>query len=334
MMTITGKLGRWTIGMAAGVAAMGAASLAQAWEGGLPAETKAGTFIGASAGAPPPGLYGFTQAFTYNGNVAGPVTNLIGNNVGAQFNVGAQGFLYVPGWTVLGATYDAVLVLPAGSQSAGSPLNVQEIGGINTYFVPIELSWNLGNSGFFVKSGLGIWAPTGTQTGRDKLGNLGLPFWTFQPELIVSYLKDGWNLSAAFYDEIHTANSMTGYRSGDVFHADFTATKRFGKWTLGPVAYYVGQITDDKSSAYYNNLVQKGRYENWAVGGLIGYDFGPASVSLWGTQEVSSHASGGARLGPFDTSTTFRGFTLFGQLNYRIWGPEEDAAPKRPMFHK
>ncbi len=325
------RMWRCVISVAAIVAA--AWTPAHAWEGGLPAETKAGSLIGASAAAPPPGLYGFTQAFTYNGNFTGPVTNVIGNNVGAQANVGAQGFLYVPGWTFLGASYDAVLVLPAGSQSAGSPLNVQEVGAINTYFVPAELSWKLGDTGFFIKTGVGIWAPTGTQTGFNKLGNMGLPFWTIQPELIFSYLKDGWNLSAAFYDEIHTANSMTGYRSGDVFHADFTATKRIGKWTLGPVAYYAGQITDDKSSAYYNNLIQNGRYNVWAAGGLVGYDFGPVSVSLWGAQEVYAKASG-AYVGPIDTAATTKGFTLFGQINYRIWGPDEDAPSKPPMFRK
>ena len=35
------------------------------------------------------------------------------------------------------------------------------------------------------------------------------------------------------------------YTTGDIFHADFTATKTFGKWTLGPVAYYVGQVSND-----------------------------------------------------------------------------------------
>ena len=48
------------------------------------------------------------------------------------------------------------------------------------------------------------------------------------------------------YVEFNTANTVTHYTSGDIFHADFTATKTIGKWTIGPVAYYVGQVTDDK----------------------------------------------------------------------------------------
>ena len=35
----------------------------------------------------------------------------------------------------------------------------------NTYIVPVELSWKLGNSGFAFKTGLGIYVPDGTETG-------------------------------------------------------------------------------------------------------------------------------------------------------------------------
>src|SRR3954453_8905962 len=131
----------------------------------------------------------------------------------------------------------------------------------NAFFAN-ELSWNLGNSGFFVKAGLGMCVPTGPQPGPSGLGNVGNPWWTFQPELVVSYLKDGWNLTANLFQEINTANSITGYRSGDVFHAEFTAPKTIGNWTFGPVAYYAGQVTDDKSSAFYGNAINVNRYNN------------------------------------------------------------------------
>ena len=69
------------------------------------------------------------------------------------------------------------------------------------------------------------------------------------PKSILSYLKDGWNLTAAFYEEFNTANRVTNYTTGDIFHVDMTATKTIGKWTFGPVAYYVAQVTDDKCPA-------------------------------------------------------------------------------------
>ncbi|MEI9925544.1 MAG: hypothetical protein WDN50_20715 [Bradyrhizobium sp.] len=91
-----------------------------------------------------------------------------------QGNVDVQGFLFVPGWTFLGATYDAVIVQPFISAGVGNPAGLNPNGanvfsGVhNTYFVPVELSWKLGTSGFAVKTGLGIGAPDGTQTGPDR----------------------------------------------------------------------------------------------------------------------------------------------------------------------
>lgn len=317
--------------------AMGAAALASspvfATEPGGQAEiAKPGILIGASAGVPPPGLYGFNQVFTYQAGVVGPVTNAIGNSTHLSVDVAVQGLLYVPGWTVFGATYDAVLVQPVVALSASSPLNTQSVGVYNTYFVPGELSWTLGDSGFVVKTGLGIWAPTGSVSGPAGLSGVAAPYWTFQPELITSYLKDGWNLSAAIYAEFHTANSVTGYRTGNVLHADFTATKSVGKWTIGPVGYYVGQVSNDRSSAFYRGAIGTQRFDVWAVGGLVGYNFGPVSLNVWATEEIYAKASG-ATVGAFDLSSATRGFTVLASLNYRLWAPEETPA-KRPTFFK
>jgi len=313
-----------------------ASAPAYAYEpGGAPAQAKAGVLFGASAGVPPPGIYMFNQVFTYQSNLVGPFIKVIGKNVGVQTASDVQGFLFVPGWTFLGATYDAVIALPFGLVNVGSPIPSQFSGVHNTFFAPVELSWKLGDSGFQIKTGLGIFAPDGTITGVGGLGNFGSPFWTFQPEVIVSYLKDGWNLSAAFYEEFNTANSITGYRTGDILHADFTATKRIGKWTIGPVAYYVGQVSNDTSSTFYHNALGTQRYDAWAVGALVGYDFGPAALSVWATQEVAAHASGATVIGGVvDPSTTSKGFTVFATLSYRVWAPEETPAPRKPMIYK
>ena len=137
----------------------------------------------------------------------------------------------------LGATYDVVGVLPFISESVGPPINFNPAG-VHNPFVANELSWKLGDSGFFVKAGLGMYIPIGTQQGPAGLSNVGAPWWTFQPNIVFSYLKDGWNLTANVFDEINTANSITGYRTGDILHAEFTATKTMGNWTIGPVACY------------------------------------------------------------------------------------------------
>src|SRR6201999_2147749 len=101
-------------------------------------------------------------------------------------------------------------------------------------------------------------------------------------------------------EEFNTQNTISQYKSGDILHADFTATKTIGKWTFGPVAYYVGQVSNDSCSincAYLTGTLGNAQRTNvWAVGGLVGYDFGPAALSVWATQEVSAKASNAAAL--------------------------------------
>lgn len=294
-----------------------------------------GVTIGAAAAAPPPGLYGFEQVFTDQSKLVGPgAPNVAGVQTGAKSDSAVQGILWVSGWNFLGASYDVVAVLPFISVSVGAPINFNPTGVHNAFFAN-ELSWRLGESGFFIKAGLGIYAPTGTQQGPTGLGNVGNPWWTFQPNLVFSYLKDGWNLTANIFDEINTANTFTGYRSGDVLHAEFTATKTIGNWTIGPVAYYVGQITHDRSSTFYGGAINVNRYNTWAAGGLVGYTFGPVQLSVWGTQDLSSTVSGGTA-GPagIDTATATKGFSVFAQLNYRIWAPEPPPSPQLSRIHK
>lgn len=300
------------------------------------AQAVQGILIGASAGVPPPGIYGFNQVFSYQANLTGPGTTSLGlgNKTGVQVAVNLDGFLFVPGWTFLGATYDAVVVVPFAMSSVGSPVNAQASGMHNTYIAPVELAWKLGNSGFAVKTGLGMFVPDGTQTGANGLGNQGAPYWTFTPEVIVSYLKDGYNLSAAIYAEINTRNTVDQYKSGSVLHADFTATKAIGKWTVGPVAYYVGQVSNDNSPIPGATSFNAQRYNIWSVGGLVGYDFGAASLSFWLTKEVYASASNAAALSTIgiDPSLTTKGFLGFATLSYRIWAPDEPG--KNPLIHK
>ena len=329
-----------TLLAAAGIAAVAFSPAAYATEGGDIA-TKPGAFIGSSAGVPPPGIYMFNQVFTYQAHLVGPGTGALNppgtHNTGIQAAVDVQGFLFVPGWTFLGATYDAVVVQPFVMQSLGAPINVQGAGAFNTYIVPVELSWKLWNSGFAVKTGLGIYLPDGCTTGPNKLGCEANPYTTYQPELILSYLANGWNLSAAFYEEFNTANSVSHYTTGDIFHVDITATKTIGKWTIGPVAYYVAQVTDDKCPASClatgeSLLGHSQRFSEWAVGGLVGYDFGPASLSVWATQEINAKASNHFVAAAADPSVVAEGATVFATLSYRLWAPEEPAKPA--MFHK
>ncbi len=315
-------------------AAIGLAALslpAHAYEFGSPGvEQKPGIVLGgSSAGTPPPGIYMFEQFFTYQAKITGP-GRPPGDLVPVRLNSESTGILFVPGWTFLGAAYDAVIVQPVSSLGVGPPVNSNYFGLHNTLIIPAELSWKLGDTGLFVKSGLGMYAPDGSISGPAGLSGAGHPWWTFVPSLTVSYLKEGWNVTSSFYLEMNTKNTVTDYQSGDIFHAEFAATKRLGKWTVGPVGYYYGQISDDHSSAFYRNAINVDRYNVWAVGGLAGYDFGPVAVNVWALNDVHADSSGSLPVANRDTVT--KGFNVFASMSFRLWAPDDGQLPNAPKL--
>lgn len=83
----------------------------------------------------------------------------------------------------------------------------------------------------------------------------------------------------------------------------------------------------------YRQAINANGYDIWAVGGLIGYDFGPAALKVWGFQELSATASGES---PFvlghDPASITKGFKVFANLSFRIWAPSEEL--QSPRFTK
>ncbi|WP_439397171.1 SphA family protein [Bradyrhizobium sp. PMVTL-01] len=291
--------------------------------------TKPGIFLGASAADPSPGIYMFNQVFTFQATQDGPGA-LPGTHQHVAVDV--QGLLFVPGWEFLGAAYTAVVAQPWVQAGVNGGSTFSTAGMNNTYIAPIELSWNLGQ-GYFAKAGLGMYVPDGSITGPLGISDVGRAYWTFQPEFALSYLKGGWNLTAWLYEEFNTASTVSGYRTGDIFHVDLTATKTIDKWTIGPVAYFYSQVSSDKTSVL--KPINNGRYEALAVGGLLGYNFGPANLTVWATDEVYHRAWGATPgIGGADVSAGFHGFTVLGSLSYQLTSFDQPATPQRPMIHK
>jgi hypothetical protein len=273
------------------------------------------TFIGFSANDPPPGVFSINQTFTYQANLVGP--GAPAPTTRHTEIADTEALLFVPGWQFLGANYTAIIAQPFAAGTIGSPFNASANGVSNTYINPLSLSWNLGR-GFFVKAGLGLHVPDGNVAGRFGTSDVGSPFWTFQPELALSYVKDGWNLSAYLHEEINTRNTTSGYTSGNLLHLDLTATRTVGKWTLGPLAYYSRQTTDDTSSAAYG-FANFGKYENFAIGGLVAYEFGKVVWQVWAADEVYARAWGGSPHLPL-ANTTPRGWTVTSNVIFPLTG--------------
>ncbi len=329
------RLRNVVLGGLAALAIGGAASSALAEESGTFQNRLNGATIGLPLGAlPPPGLYtGLETAYLGQGGI-GP--NGRGNQAnGLYLPAIAQAvpLLWVPGWNFLGASYSMaavqafyefqVLAGSPGGPWGGSPGAVLATGytTANTYWNPINLSWNLGG-GWFVAAGLGITGPDGTR----YAGTPNPDYWTFEPTLAISYLNANWNLTANFFYDINTASAgvcCAGavITSGNALYGDFHALYKFGKWSLGPVAYFEQQTTADsgpgctlasgKPSGFCANM------SNFAVGGLVGYDFGPVDMQLWITDSVAR-------------SNAIDGLDFWTRIGFRIWGPE---APK-PLVAK
>ena len=150
----------------------------------------------------------------------------------------------------------------------------------------------------------------------------GVPFVTIRPRVALTYEVGGFTFNNNIVMEYNTTNPITGYRSGIDLRDEATLTKTFGRLTLGPAVAYIGQVTNDISSKYYNYAINTNRYTQLAVGGLVGYDFGAVSLSVYGLQNIQASASGGTPLKPGgpDTATTTGGYSVYAQVNFKFPG--------------
>jgi hypothetical protein len=169
----------------------------------------------------------------------------------------------------------------------------------------VGLAWDLGG-GFSFSNFVGAYIPLNTSVGSigalgpttgglglGATGGLGGDFWTFIEGAAIAYNHDGWSLSAnGFYG--HSGNETGGAQNGlqtqpDTLSVDFAATKHFGKIEVGLVGY----ASTDISSAVWNTYAVPGQafasahYQSQvALGGLVGYDFGPVIGQLYVTRDV------------------------------------------------
>jgi carbon monoxide dehydrogenase subunit G len=133
---------------AAAIAATAASTPAAAYEFGYAgwAQKPGITLGGGTAADPPPGLYSFNQVFTYQANIVGPgAPNVGGVATPVHAAVEASGLLWVPGWTFLGATYDAVIVQPwimADVALTGPPTPERADGVIKVRLGPIAANFH------------------------------------------------------------------------------------------------------------------------------------------------------------------------------------------------
>ena len=262
-----------TILAAAGLLSLSAAAPAFAGSVTQPGET-----VGVAAGAPlPPGLY-YVNTTDWGCRDTQPATTCVGVTIP------------VVAWstpvTLLGARLQFLVATPAVLVAVE---HTNSFWGMYNPLVSGQLAWDLGNGwGFSYLFGAYL----------DVHSDVAWSSTSINQRFALSYTRDGWNLTANVIWGIHL-DSVTDRPqlspcpssfplrgcNPDFVNIDLTATKKVGKWEFGPVAY--GSTDLNRPVAGYQKQSQ------FAVGGLIGYDFGPVIMQAYVTTEVSENNYGG-----------------------------------------
>lgn len=271
-----------------------AATTAQAREPGIAPQFPPGQTLGlANAVSPPPGLYLMNRVAWYDAQLRDDEGRAMGQQVTARSE--AIQLTWVPGIKVLGADYKTFVNLPFVDQTVKR--TAPAAGRVGTYHTsgiadpkvqPLDLSWNLGD-GWYIGTGLGVYVPVGTyHTGADI--NIGQHFWTVEPGVAVTYLKDGWNASVHALYDVNSENKDNHYTSGDQMFVNATLTRNLDGWDVGPVGYYQKQVTEDRNNGGTDTFrgTTASPAEQVAAGLLASHALGPAKITAFVTHDIEA----------------------------------------------
>jgi hypothetical protein len=287
------------------VAAAGALSISMGTSSALAASvTQPGELVGLPSGAPlPPGLY-FANTADWGCRNSSP-TSCLGITIPVV--------TWSTPWTFLGGRvqfFSVTPVIETGVQNTSYNASVYNPALFG------QLAWDLGN-GFGFSYALGAYFDINQPVAWSST--------SLNQRFALSYTANGWNLTAnvVYGTQFDSATnrpqispcpaplSFNGCNP-DFINVDLTATRKFGKWEFGGVAYGSTDLT--RPIASYQKQSQ------FAVGGLMGYDFGPIKLQAYATTEVVEHNYGGR-----DTRGWLR-------MIIPLWTPE--AAPQKPLITK
>ena len=273
---MNGKPIKWAV---AGALSVCASSSAIAGSVTLPGET-----IGAATGAPaPPGLY-FANTVHWGCRNTSPQDTCVGVDIPV--------FVWSTPWTLFGARLQ-----PSFAPIIPVKVDIHDTADFSGLFNPyggVQLAWDLGN-------GWGFSYLLGGYANMDSA--VAFSSWSLNQRFALSYTADGWDL---------TANAIWGIQLDQItdkpqvspcpvslafpynacnpnfLNVDLTATKKFGKWELGPVGFYSTDLSTPVPG--YRKQSQ------FALGGLIGYYFEHVIVQAYVTSDVYEKNYGGSEV--------------------------------------
>ncbi len=250
------------LGTALKSAAFGALALG-AMSGGAYAgsTTEPGVTLGGAPGAGvPEGVY-FIDNFNW-GNDRASTHDQLGIEV--PLLLWATPYHILGGQLILAGTVPLVY-----SDVNGLPLPPQEFAAFGN--VGASLAWSLGG-GFHISQTFDIYTP----------GIASNEQWVPEWRTGISYLGGGWNLSANIIVGFGTSSIVPSLfpKQNDYVNVDLAAIKTLGKWQLGVVAF--GSSDTNVTGAN----ITTGKQSQFAVGGLVGYEWGPVNTQVYYTHDV------------------------------------------------
>lgn len=269
--------------------------------------TEPGETLGAAIGAPaPPGVY-LVDTSNWGCRDTQPKETCEGVTIPLV--------VWSTPWKILGGRLQFALATLTGVE-----VGVQDTTYLSGWFNPyadIQLAWDLGHGwGFSALLGYYLAVDSPVAFSSD----------TINPRFALSYTGDHWDLTANVilgfqFDQVTSRPQASPCPvspafphngcNPDYINIDLTATKTFDKWELGPVAYY----SSDLSTPVPGYLKQS----QFAIGGFIGYEFGPAILQGYLTTDIYQKNYGG-----YDTRGWARIIIPVGNP----FGPSSPVTPK------
>ncbi|MBY0259747.1 transporter [Methylobacterium sp.] len=287
----------WLIGGALALGLIGSAAQAAP-------PTQPGSQMGLAYGPLPEGVYALNTFSWGRADAAGSP------DIGVNIPV----LVWATPYKILGAQVIPVLSFPSVfvNTNNAAPLSNQSQSYFYNPFVGSIFAFDLGSNvsaGWLVGAYLGL----GDRGSLCNGGAVGTGCTPVLPQLAssalrntfaLSYAGNGWNLTAALTHEFMVNDaarfggavgaSIGPVGQADSLNLDLTATKTFGKFEIGAVAYgYTDLPVNTRKAAYANFLNSGAAYSRTgmiAAGGLVGYDFGPFRAQFMVTRELANRA--------------------------------------------
>jgi hypothetical protein len=269
--------------------------------------TQPGETVGLAAGAPlPPGFY-FVNTADWGCRDTNPQVC-----VGVTIPVGA----WSTPWTFLGARIQLLVATPAVE------VGVNDTTHFASFYNPLvagQLAWDLGG-GFGFSYLLGAYF--------DVNGDAAWSSTSINQRFALSYTANNWNLTANLIWGIHLDSvtdrpqlspcpapfNLSGCNP-DFVNLDLTAGRKFGQWQLAAVGFGSWDVSTPIESY--------AKQSQFALGGLVGYDFGKVILQTYATTDITETNYGGK-----DTRVWGRVIVLLGD-------PFAQPAPAaRPIVRK